>query len=62
MVVLKPVAVHEGYTYKPTYITPGLEVEMDVEKGAVFRIGVMDSNNTQHPKTIDLSVSGIQIQ
>lgn len=62
MVVLKPVAVHEGYTYKPTYITPGLEVEMDVEKGAVFRIGVMDSNNTQHPKTIDLSLSGIQIQ
>ena len=34
MVVLMPVDVKEENAYEPTYLTPGMPVEMDVEKGA----------------------------
>lgn len=51
-VVLKPIEVKEENAYEPTYITPGMPVEMDVEKGAWFKIGV----NMQNPTTEDIDV------
>lgn len=51
-VVLKPIEVKEENAYEPTYITPGLPVKMDVEKGAWFKIGV----NMQNPTTEDIDV------
>ena len=51
-VVLKPIEVKEENAYEPTYITPGMPVKMDVEKGAWFQIGV----NMQNPTTEDMDV------
>lgn len=51
-VVLKPIEVKEENSYEPTYITPGMPVKMDVEKGAWFKIGV----NMQNPTTEDIDV------
>ena len=39
-VVLMPIEVTEENAYEPTYLTPGMPVEMDVEKGAWFKVGV----------------------
>ncbi len=51
-VVLKPIEVKEENAYEPTYITSGMPVKMDVEKGAWFKIGV----NMQNPTTEDIDV------
>lgn len=52
-VILVPVEVREENAYDgPAYITPGMPIEMDVEKGAWFKIGV----NIQNPTTEDINV------
>ena len=51
-VVLKPIQVKEENAYEPTYLTPGMPVEMDVEKGAWFKVGV----NVQNPTDEDIIV------
>ena len=51
-VVLLPVEYEEENAYEPTYITPGIPVKLDVEKGAWFKIGV----NMQNPTTEDIDV------
>ena len=45
-VVLKPIEVKEENAYERTYLTPGMPVEMDVEKGAWFKIGISMNNDT----------------
>lgn len=52
LVVLRPVEVREENAYEPTYMTPGMPVKMDVEKGAWFQIGV----NMQNPEDEDIHV------
>ena len=51
-VVLKPVEVREENAYEPAYLTPGMPVTMDAEKGAWFKVGVA----VQNPGTEDLTV------
>lgn len=51
-VVLRPIEVKEENAYEPTYMTPGMPVKMNVEKGAWFKIGV----NMQNPTTEDIHV------
>lgn len=51
-VVLLPVEYKEENAYEPTYMTPGMPLKMDVEKGAWFKIGV----NMQNPTTEDIDV------
>ena len=51
-VVLKPIEVKEENAYEPTYLTPGMPVEMDVEIGAWFKIGVSIQNDTDTDKIV----------
>lgn len=51
-VVLLPIEYREENAYEPTYMTPGMPVKLDVEKGAWFKIGV----NMQNPTTEDIDV------
>lgn len=39
-VVLQPVKVKEKTAYEPTYLTHGMPVKIDVEKGAWFKVGI----------------------
>lgn len=61
-VVLKPVEVTEENIYEPTYITPGLPVEMSVEKGAWFKIGVNMQNDTATDKIVYVEVEGVEVR
>lgn len=61
-VVLKPIEVREENAYEPTYLTPGMPVKMDVEKGAWFKIGVAVQNDTDTEKTVFVEVEGIEVR
>ena len=51
-VLLKQIEVKEEKEYQPTYITPGMPVKMEVEKGGWYKIGL----NIQNPTTEDIDV------
>ena len=61
-VVLKPIEVKEGKIYEPIYLTPGMPVEMSVEKGAWFKIGVSVRNPTEEDITVYVEVKGIEVR
>lgn len=61
-VVLLPVEVREENAYEPTYMTPGMPVEMDVEKGAWFKIGVNMQNSTPEDKVVYVSVKNVEVR
>ena len=61
-VVLKPIEVKEENAYEPTYLTPGMPVEMDVEKGAWFKIGVNMQNPTDTDIVVYVEVNGVEVR
>ena len=61
-VVLKPIEVKEENAYEPTYLTPGMPVEMDVEKGAWFKVGVNMQNPTDTDIVVYVEVKGVEVR
>ena len=61
-VVLKPIQVKEENVYEPTYLTPGMPVEMDVEKGAWFKVGVNVQNPTDEDIIVYVEVENIEVR
>lgn len=61
-VVLKTIEAKDENIYKPTYLTRGMPVEMDVEKGAWFKIGVSVQNETDTDKFFYVEVEGVEIR
>ena len=61
-VVLKPIQVTEENAYEPTYLTPGMPVETDVEKGAWFKVGVAVQNPTDEDKTVSVVIEGVEVR
>ena len=61
-VVLKPIEVKEENAYEPTYLTPGMPVEMDVEKGAWFKVGVNMQNPTDTDRVVYVEVKGVEVR
>ena len=60
---LLPVEVREENAYdETTYITPGMPVKMNAEKGAWFKIGVNIQNPTDERKDVYLSVSNVVVR
>jgi len=60
---LLPAEVKEENSYdEPVYITPGMPVEMDVEKGAWFKIGVNIQNQTDESKDVYVSVDHVEVR
>lgn len=62
MVGLKPIEVKEENAYEPTYLTPGMPVEMDAEKGAWFKIGVSVQNPTDTDIVVYVEVEGVEVR
>lgn len=64
MVVLFPIEVHEENAYdEPTYITPGMPVKMDVEKGAWYKIGVAQMRDPSgEDMEVSLSVENVEVR
>lgn len=61
-VILKTIEVKEKTEYSPTYLTPGMPIEMDVEKGAWFKIGVSMQNDTDTDKVVYVEVEGVEVR
>lgn len=61
-IVLKPIEVKEENAYEPTYLTPGMPVEMDAEKGAWFKVGVSMQNPTDTDITVYVEVEGVKVR
>ena len=61
-VVLKPIEVKEENDYEPTYLTPGMPMEIEVEKGAWFKIGVNVQNPTDEDFDVYVTVTGIELR
>ena len=61
-VVLKPIEVKEENAYEPTYLTPGMSVKMNVEKGAWFKIGVNMQNPTDTDIVVYVEVKGVEVR
>ena len=61
-VVLKPIEVKEENAYEPTYLTPGMPVKMDVEKGAWFKVGVNIQNPTDKDIVVFVEVEGVEVR
>lgn len=61
-VILKPVEIREETPYKPMYLTRGMPVTMDVEKGGWFQIGVSVQNPGDKPITVAVKVENVDIR
>lgn len=61
-VVLFPIEWEEERTYEPAYLTPGMSVKMDAEKGAWFRIGIYAENPTDEDKVVYVRAEGVDIR
>lgn len=60
-VSLKPVQVKTETVYdESAYLTPGMPVKMDAEKGGWFKIGVNVQNNTDEDKIVYANVDNIE--
>lgn len=64
LVELEPVEVTEENAYdEPAYLTPGMPVKMDVEKGAWFKIGVdAGYNESEVDKVVSVKVKGVKVR
>ncbi len=62
-VILKPVEVKEENAYEPTYLTHGMPVTMDVEKGGWFKIGVSVQNPSDRGSiAVAVEVEGVEVR
>ena len=62
-VVLKPIEVKEENAYdEPAYLTPGMPVKMDVEKGAWFKVGISMQNETDTDIIVYVEVEGVEVR
>ncbi len=60
---LLAVEVREENAYdEPVYLTPGMPVRMEVEKGAWFKIGVNVQNPTDESKDVYVSVGNVEVR
>lgn len=61
-VVLKLTEGQEENAYEPTYLTSGTSVEIDVEKGAWFQVGVSVQNASDTDKQVYVLVQDVDIR
>ena len=61
-ILLKPVEVKEENAYEPTYLTPGMPIKMDVEKGAWFKVGVAMQNPTDEDIVVGVNIENIEVR
>lgn len=61
-VVLNLTEGQEENAYEPTYLTSGTSVEIDVEKGAWFQVGVSVQNASDTDKPVYVLVQDVDIR
>ncbi len=61
-VALYPVDSEDEGNYEPAYMTPGLPVKMNAQKGAWFRVGINGSNPTNEDINVYVRVKGVTVR
>lgn len=61
-ILLLPVESAEADSYEPTYITSGMPVRFDVERGNWYRVGVNVQNLSDTDKDVYISVKNIEVR
>lgn len=61
-VFLKPIEVKEENAYEPTYLTPGMPIKMDVEKGDWFKVGVAVQNPSNEDMVVTVNIENIEVR
>lgn len=61
-VVLRPIEVKEENAYEPTHLTPGMPIEIDVEKGAWFKVGIAMQNPTDEDIRVTLKIENVEVR
>ena len=61
-IALVPTESDEKTEYQPTYITPGLSVEFEVEAGKWYKIGVAKYNDSGTDKIVYVEVKGVEVR
>ncbi len=61
-VILLPVEYNEENVYESTYMTSGMPVKMEVEKGAWFKIGVNMQNLTTEDIYVYVTVRNVEVR
>jgi len=61
-IVLKPVEAKEENTYEPIYLTAGMPVEIEAEKGAWFKIGLAMQNPTNKDMIVYVNVLNVEVR
>ena len=61
-IVVVPIDSDEKNEYQPTYITPGMPVEFEVEKGTWYKIGVAKYNDSGTDKIVYVEVEGVEVR
>lgn len=61
-IVLLPVESKEKKVYAPTYITPGMPVKFETEKGAWYKIGLNVQNPADENRDVYVSVNHIDVR
>lgn len=61
-IVLLPVESKVEKVYAPTYITPGMPVKLEAEKGAWYKIGVNVQNPADEDRDVYVSVNNVVVR
>ena len=61
-VILKPIEVEQENSYEASYLTPGVAVKMDVEKGAWYQLGIDMQNPTNEDLVVYINVKNIEVR
>ncbi len=61
-VCLKPIEVKEENHYEPSYVTPGMGTEMNVEKGAWYKVGLAMVNPTDEDIRVTIKIENIEVR
>ena len=61
-VILRPVEATEETAGKPVYMTPGMSVKLNAEKGVWYRIGVNVQNPTDEAIAVYVNVENVEVR
>lgn len=61
-VVLKAIEAEEDNAYEPAYLTSGMPVKIDAERGAWFKVGISMQNETDTDITVYVEVEGVEVR
>lgn len=61
-VTVEPVEATTNKIHKSEYLTPGMPVDMELEKGEWYKVGVIVNNTTDKEKVVYVHIEDIEVR